>query len=247
MAESRGYVVRELPAWEKKVLDHADQQRDQIWLAKSFKHDYSWSEYAPLPADLNLKTWKAEKCALLSERQKKTLNRAIQEGWFAYGWDHPPGSGGADGKCSGPCCPAPVYGAPDDDNYEEEEDDYQQYRTSAKKKKGAGNPEPAPTSMFIRNDGEPLEWRFARVAFFAYFGDRATTALRVPLQSGARSSDAAGVLYSGFGCSIIYFVVSLLFGVLSGDCVAEIGVVVSFAVHQRETEYQHARMPFNPV
>lgn len=245
MAESRGYVVRELPAWEKKVLDRADQQGDQIWLAKSFKHDYSWSEYAPLPADPILKTWKAEKGTSLSDRQKKTLNRAIQEGWFAYGWDHPPGSGGVDGHCSGPCCPAPIYGAPDD--YEEEEDDYAQYRTPGKnKKKGASNPEPAPTSKFISNQGEPLEWRFARVAFFAYFGDRAT-ARRVPLQSGARSSDAEGVLYSGLDCSIILFVVSLLFGLLSGNCVAEIGVVVSFAVHQRETEYQHARMPFNPV
>ena len=193
MVERRSSVVRELPAWEEKALRLADQERDAPWLLKSLKHNLTWSEYAPLLKDRNL-TWKVEKGkgnVELFGKQKTTLNRAIQEGWFAYGWDHPPGSGsgGGDGNCSGPCC---ILDQDDDDPEGlNQEDDEDLYCAPAKKKKGAKKEAP-PVSDFRSGDADPLQWRFARAAFFAYFGDRAE-ALRMRRQGGAGSGDAKGV------------------------------------------------------
>ena len=194
MADGRSSVVPTLPAWEEKALYLGDQQRDVIWLTTSVRHTFTWSAYAPLPKDPNFRTWRVEKGrgnVALFGQQKTTLNRAIQDGWFEYGWDHPPGSrsGHGDGNCSGPCCIL------DEDDYDPEgegEDEWAGYRDAPAKKKKGAKKEPPPVS-FRSGDGDHLQWRFARAAFFTYFGDRAE-ALRMPRQDGTGSGDTEGVL-----------------------------------------------------
>ena len=184
MAERRQFVVPELPVWEKKALEELENQAMRGFAATQFRHDIAWNEYRPLDADRSIKTWKAEKSkggCNLTDVQKKTLNRAIQEGWFADGWDHPPGSRGADGKCAGPCCPAASIG----DDYDPEGEDSGEDEYAP--------PKPNGPARFFGAD-EWLKWRFARAAFFGYFGSRALERrIEQPHHGGTRAGGTTGM------------------------------------------------------
>ena len=193
MAEQGEFVVPKLPAWEEKAFTAIAQPGMEIYLAKQFRHDIAWNEYRPLHEDL--RTWKAEKDKgeiKVNGKHKTTLNLAIQEGWFAHGWNHPPGSGGADGHCVEPCCTAASVDDDSNSDYEAEEDPFAQFTGKSGKSKKKGKQTALPGVKFTFPD-ELLKWRFARAAFFAYFGPRARGRLKLPLDGGTGSGNATGM------------------------------------------------------
>ena len=178
------------------MLSDDHQRYYDTYVAKTLKHDLAWSEYAPLPADPTFAKWKAQagtfmkdsqgKEIRLSDPQKKTLNRAIFGGWFAHGWDHPPGSGGSDGECRGPCCrnKVRVYAVEYGHDAFEENEEGRRSKTADKQRAQVCNFEDSLEDRFL--------WRFARAAFFAYFGDAAEQALHKLLQGGTGSGHSEG-------------------------------------------------------
>ena len=144
----------DLPVWEKEALRNRDRVEMEMWAPKCLVFNRRWNDFAPLPADPNHTIWCATKkgAAWITKNQRATLNRAIKNGWFVYGWDHPPQSGGADGKCNGACCPG--WDAVFTDG-------------------GPSKSMPPLTDYMSDDNDNDFVWRFARAMFFDYFGSRA--------------------------------------------------------------------------
>ena len=183
MAEHRPDEATKRPAWEETALRFAPKEQLELWSpSRGFRYNLPWMEYRPLPPEPTLRNWRVPMpippaMSWMSARQARTVNQAIREGWFAYGWDHPPGSGGADGHCVGACCPERFQ---DHDSWLDDEhgdDEHGDWRPSKIRRKRAASSQP---TFDYDDDDAALQWRFARAAFFAVFADRVDAKLRMP-------------------------------------------------------------------
>ena len=165
-------------SWARRAVDNMlDHNTKQMWNPRWVEEcdNLDWSRVAPLKRPANGRALVLSKGTGVFDGGRKAVNKALKGGWFAYGWDHPPGEGRDEG-CKGSCCPTlQMVNAADSDSEEDVAPGYNR---------------PAGTDYGAQDNDSPAQWRFARAAIFRFLPEH-TAAWGQPVARGAPATEAA--------------------------------------------------------